>query len=313
MEMVRYRPFAVEDDLPRLTKLLGVIEAVDRTSEDVREETLREQLGWPGHDPAHDRWVAVSSDAPDTLIGYGSLFKTALSERADVYVATHPNWRRQGIGAELLRRLVARARELGATSLGAYAADHLVASDAFLRARGFAPVAAYTEMRVPADAVFPMPQWPGGFSVRPYADVQNPAIFRAAANRCYAGVWGHQTVSEEDVQGWLPEVDAEGAFLLFAPDGEIAGMCLAAMSQSLSERRSEPTGLIDAPGVVAGRRSEKLYLPQALHALGWLQHQRPAPVSIVLESWGDDPATLDLYTGIGFTVTRREVSYRLDV
>ena len=144
--------------------------------------------------------------------------------------------------------------------------------------------------------------------------MQNPVIFREAANRCYAGVWGHQTVSNDDVQGWLPEVNQDGAFLLFAPDGDIAGMCLAQVSKRLSERRGEPTGLIDAPGVVPERRGEGLYLPQTLHALGWLQQQTaPAPVSILLQSWGDDTATLDLYMKIGFTVTLREVSYRLDL
>ncbi|MEO7003673.1 MAG: GNAT family N-acetyltransferase [Ktedonobacterales bacterium] len=313
---MRYRQFDAQTDLPWLASLLAAVEAADHTGEDVREQTLREQLAWPGHDPARDRWVAESTGTAaelGSLIGYGALFKTTLGERADVYVAIHPDRRGQGVGAELLRRVVARARELGATQLGAYAADHLTASDAFLRARGFARVSAYTEMSIAGDTTFPAPQWPDGFTVRPYAAVQDATIFLDTINRSYAGVWGHHTLTMEEALAWLPEVVAEGAFLLFAPDGAVAGICRAEMSKRLSERRGEPTGLVDAPGVVPERRSEGLYLPQTLHALGWLQRQTPAPAGLVLESWGDDPATLDLYTHIGFAVTHREVSYRLDL
>jgi ribosomal protein S18 acetylase RimI-like enzyme len=130
-------------------------------------------------------------------------------------------------------------------------------------------------------------------------------------NRSYEGLWGHLQTSEEDQARWLPRLKQEGIFLLFAPDGAVAGVGRAELSEQLTAQRSVPTGHIDAPGVVPEFRGAGLYLPLLLTLIHWLLPQQPA--ALELESWGDEPGTLALYRTLGFSVMKEEVSYRRDV
>ncbi len=69
-----------------------------------------------------------------------------------------------------------------------------------------------------------------------------------------------------------------------------------------------PTGLVDAPGIVPAYRNTDLYVPLILAMLQWLVSQNPARIE--LESWGDTPATIDLYRTLGFTSAQEAISYR---
>src|ERR1700686_3191348 len=102
-----YRHFDMQRDFAALVILLQTVEQADQDGEDVSEAALREQLTWPGHDPDLDRWVVLSS-AGTTLIGYGAIFQSPNDEHADLSVAVHPQWRRQGIGSTLLDHLLER-------------------------------------------------------------------------------------------------------------------------------------------------------------------------------------------------------------
>jgi hypothetical protein len=125
-----------------------------------------------------------------------------------------------------------------------------------------------------------------------------------AANRCYEGLWGHNTVTPAALEHWLPTLDTRGVFFLFGSDGALVGM-VRATPQAADGRL---VGMVDAPGVVAQWRSADLYRPLLLHALAWLTPQ--APTDYRIESWGDDPAVIAAYQAVGFTITRRELIYR---
>lgn len=307
------RPFQPDADLAGLVALLCAVEAEDQEGEDVSAEAIAAQMGYPGHDPARDRWVALALNQPDVLLGYGAVFKAVASERADIAVAVLPGQRRRSIGAELLRRAIARAHELGAVSLGAYADTRLTASDAFLRAHGFAPVSAYTQMRIGGGVVPPAPAWPAGFSARPYDSDRDFETLRDAFNRCFAGLWGHNPVTADELTAWLPELPLEGIFLAFDAQGALAGMVRAEPSERLSVRNGITTANIDAPGVVPERRAEPLYVPLLLTAWHWARTLSPRPAAIEMESWGDDPATLARYRDLGFALVRQATSYRRDL
>jgi len=302
-----YRHFNVQDDFTALVALLNTVEQHDHDDEDVSEATLREQITWAGHDPALDRWVATLPNSTD-LIGYGILFKTAADTSADLSIAVHPQWRRRGIGSELLSHLLTRSRELGVADVRIYATVQHLDANAFLRNHDFAPMASYTRMAIPGTHPFPQPDLPAGFTIRSYQEVQQIEVFVEALNRGYEGLWGHHHVSQEEVETWLPQLPPEGIFLLFAPDGTIVGISRAEMSEQLTTQRNAPTGLVDAPGVVPTYRDAGLYLPLVLTALHWLVPQ--TPTTIELESWGDAAGTLAVYREIGFTTVQESVSYR---
>lgn len=303
-----YHHFDVQRDFASLVALLAEVEQVDHDGEDVSEALLREQLTWPGHDPVRDRWVATIGES-GRLVGYGAIFKTLNDEDADVYIAVHPAWRRQGIGGELLPRILERIRELGSTAARVYANAAHSGPKAFLLKYGFTPVSAYTRMTFSGTQTFPVPDVPEGFVICSYEQVGRMDVLVDVMNRGYQGLWGHHWITVEEMAEWFPQLTTEGLFLLFGPDGKVAGICRAEMSEHLSALRGVSTGWIDAPGVVVEYREDAFYQLLLLTALRWLVPHSPSVIE--LESWGDATQTLAAYCTLGFTVVQEAISYRL--
>ncbi len=64
--------------------------------------------------------------------------------------------------------------------------------------------------------------------------------------------------------------------------------------------------------MVPALRGAGLYVPLLLWGAAWLARQPGVPVARhLLESWGDDPATIAAYQALGFALERREVGWRL--
>ncbi|HLY29669.1 MAG TPA: GNAT family N-acetyltransferase [Ktedonobacterales bacterium] len=316
----RFRRFQQTADIARLARLYDAIEAVDQDDDHTDTEVLRAQLTWPGHDPLLDRWVVENPDHPDELIGFAGLWKAPATERADTIVRVHPAWRRHGIGGELFARIEQRARERGAATLGAYVNVWRTNADAFMRKHGFVAVSFYTRLRAPVEVLHtaPAPVWPDGVCLRSFAQDERIDALLTAFNDCFEGQWGHVRLTEDDLRAWLPQLDPNGAFLAFDARDQVIGMCRAELSKEFSAKHGQPVGYLDSPGVVPAYRDDPttLYLPLTLAALRWLGTPgalSETPALVIMESWGDLPATLALYQSLGFTITHQEHSYRLDI
>jgi [ribosomal protein S18]-alanine N-acetyltransferase len=99
------------------------------------EEALRGELGSV---PA-TRYVVVAEHA-GTLVGYAALL--AVGFTADVQrVAVRPDWRRQGIGADLLAELLREARERGCVEALLEVREDNPAALAMYEAAGFGVLA----------------------------------------------------------------------------------------------------------------------------------------------------------------------------
>ncbi|HKW21708.1 MAG TPA: GNAT family N-acetyltransferase [Ktedonobacterales bacterium] len=298
------RPFETVSDVPRLARLLQAVEAVDRDGEDVSEDTLREQLALPGHDPTRDRWVAAELANPATLLGWGFAWRVADEPLATLAGAVLPAWRERGIGSALLERALARAGELGAKVAGVYANAHNAAATRFVLAHGFRPVASNTLLRVGGDVCLAEPAIPDNYTVRPYSEDITSTSLAQALSRSYAGLWGHHRVSESFVTHLLARRRPEDILLLLAPGGDIVGVCRV-------ERFGEAIPYIDAPGVVREQRSAELYVALLLAACAHLRSTHPA--AIEMESWGDADETLAAYQALGFAVVRQTTAYECPI
>jgi mycothiol synthase len=309
---IQFRCFNTDSDLPHLIQLLTEMEEVDHTGEDINAETIKAQLQWSGHDPALDRWVAVTSNHEELMIGSGWVLKVPQNTYADVYVGVHPAWRRQGIGSELLQHIMTRAQALQPQNILASAdIQHQEAID-FLRKRAFSPVAAYTAMRLASNRPLPQPDWPAGYTIRAYNPLENFSLLLDMYNRAFQDLWGHwEKVLADDLHGILEHEDAAGIFLLFTQTGEVVGTCRSEISAQLSVKNGKQTGYLDAPGVVPEHREQNLYLPQLLHATHWIRSQASQEsIDIELESWGDRPQVLAAYQELGFEKVRQQDIYR---
>ncbi|HSD82634.1 MAG TPA: GNAT family N-acetyltransferase [Anaerolineae bacterium] len=302
-------------DLFRLLRLCNEVEAYDCDPNPSSEADLRAQLKWQGHDPARDRWVVASPDDPDHVIGYGRVFAQS-SERTVVWILVHPAWRRQKIGMLLLQRALERAREQGAMHVTSTAMAEDVIATAFLTCHHFSAAGDNWSLLAPQDLPFQAPCWPTGYTVRTYAEVQHLPTLVEVLNRCYSDMWGHRentpgAVNEQYLSEAMirrPEIYIpEGMFIVFAPDGSVAGFCRA----EFEAHGTKKLKIVDGPGVVPEHRPQRLQRPLALTAMQWLNAQQAGPVT--LYAWGDSEKTVEIYREMGFILQEHWIEYKRDL
>lgn len=305
------RPFAEEDDLPRLLRLHLETKSADPNSDEDGEAQLRAELGLPNHQPGRDGWVAEAPGNPEQLAGYALIQIAPGQETAKIYVMVHPAWRKQGLGKELLRRALEQSSQRGARCVQTQASPQHSAAIAFLRQNGFVPLGVYTELRAAGDLRLPSPAWPYGYALRTYAQTPDPAVLAQAINQCYQGLWGHREVSQEELTTWLPKSNWDGLFLVSSPSGKTVGICRAEPNPERSKRNGVPTGYIDAPGLTHHHRRVDLYRALLITAVRWLQSQ--GQKLIEMESWGDKSEVIQMYQEMGFQILRQITAYQRDL
>jgi len=88
---------------------------------------------------AGDRFCLTATRSDNAVIGCGALWRVG-GERFRVDLMVHPGWQRQGVGGELLARLLEEARQRGAARVQARARDDRPAALSFLQNRGFVEI-----------------------------------------------------------------------------------------------------------------------------------------------------------------------------
>lgn len=305
------RHYIPETDLSFLSRMLTETESIDRDGEDTSEDVLRQALEWSNYRPAQDVWIAESNGE---LVGYGVALEQP-SRRCTLYVVVHPATRRKGLGSQLLELIIARAREVGSRNLLIYANEHNDASHAFLTKQDFLPVGSSGVMRVPAELEVPSFEFPAGFTLKRYSEVNDPLILLAALNECYLGMWGHQhndRPTEEELRSprFLKYYDADDILLLFDTERTVTGIC-SVKSEGRKDESDGVMDLLDAPGVI--RKYRNLGYQRQL-VLAGLRHLREhGQRAVKLEFYGDDEKMLDIYRGLGFEMLQRYVAYHKEL
>lgn len=306
------RPFRSDADVLPLVGLLAEIEAVDGSGEALSEAELRVYLDVPQHDPETDRWVVEHPDGT-ALIGQAALYLPSEADDrrvADGLLSVHPEWRWRGLGSDLFGQLEARLQAAdNVERLRFYLDPRNQAAALFAVLHGLSPNPAdtYTAMHAVLDDVTGTPVLPEGFTLRSYSEIDHLPTLVEALNRSFDGLSGHHRTTETDFAPRLAELDPDGPLLLFAPDGEVAGIGGGQPAPDLTERYGVPAGRVDGPGVVSEWRSPELYAALLLAGVAYLRGR--GSVFAELKSWGDDPAVLDRYAALGFAVTHRQVAY----
>jgi mycothiol synthase len=298
-------------DLSRLLALYTAIETVDHEDYQVNEQVLRDQLFSPGHDPLRDRWVVEAPGDPSVLIGSALVRVDSGSDYSVANIFVHPDWRRRGVGSQLLSRVIERSRQLGSTAVQIFASSMHPAAPAFLAKYDFIAQGTYTELRLKEGIRLPPVIWPYGYTMRPYSEVQDLAILTQAMNLSYIPLWGHHEVSEEELSSWLPGFILDGIFLVFSEKGRVVGISRVEPSPERTQKNGSPTGYIDAPGVVPQHRRLDLYRALVLTGIHWLYEHGQTLVE--MESWGDKLEVLKMYRELGFTNLRQLVCYQYDL
>ena len=252
------------------------------------------------------------SRAPrDRLIAEGATIHINNTARAYGHVVVHPAWRRQGLGRELMTRVLERAREQGNAYVFSQTDDHVPAGGAFLRGLGFAPVSTWVQMRAPADLALLPPELPPGYAVRSYDAIDDPVLLTEALNRGFTGHWENRERLLEDIEHRLEgaRVRPDGIFVAFSADGDVAGVCWCSFDVEQNALRGEQVGHIDSLGVSPEHRRRGLGRALLLTGMRWLRAQGQG--AIELEAVGNNDLALPLYYSAGYTVRRQGGEFRL--
>lgn len=305
------RPFRLDTDVPPLLQLLADAEAVDG-GELLSEEQVRLYLSMPGHSLETDRWV-VEHPQNGIHIGHAALqlpSETDDRQVADGTLLVHPQWRRRGLGNVLFSTVEERLAQASDVALRFYLDPSLKATVTFAVKKGLEPNPAdtYTEMHASLADVTTEPVLPDGFMLRSYRNVDHLPTIVEAYDRGFAGLYGHHRTTEAGFAPVLAELDPDGLFILFAPDGGVAGTVGAELAPDRTQRNGVLTGLVDSPGVVPERRSLELYGALLLSGTAYLKKQ--SAVRAELQSWGDAPETIQLYKSLGFGTVHQQVAFQ---
>jgi mycothiol synthase len=305
------RHYVPGQDLSPLARMLTEIESIDRDGEDTSEEYLRSALTWPNYRPGQDTWVA---EAEGKLIGYGTALEQP-SQRCTIYTVVHPSQRRRGLGSQLLELTFNRVRQLGARDILVYANEHNSASNLFLKHHGFEQVGTSGSMKLDSREDYPSAEFPKGFTLKKYSEVNDPLILLKALNECYRGMWGHQhddNPSEEERKSprFLQYYEAEDILLLFDEKDSIFGIC-SLKSQGKREGNGELSDLLDGPGIIQEYREHGYQRPMVLAEIEHLRKKGARP--IILEFWGDDENALNIYRSLGFEMVNRLIAYHKEL
>ena len=306
----RHYHMGTSQDFHRLARLLQVVEAGDRDGEDVSDAALLASLKWQGHDPQKDRWLVFHRDQSDEAIGY-SFYFTQTPQRATIYVAVHPEWRRRGLGRALLGRSLERARELGVHRVLSNVNAKNMAAIAFLHWQGFQLAGAAWNLHLPSGQSLTEPDWPIGYTFRRHVESPDLGLLTTVLNHSYGDRWGHAentpgSVDEARVARALEYWRPEDLFIVFAPDDHAVGVCENHPANGPTEDH-----LLGAPGIVPAYRSPELYRALTLTAAIWLRHY--GLQTIRLESYGDDDEVIATYQDLGFRLDNKFLSYMYDL
>jgi mycothiol synthase len=305
------RHYLPENDLSELSRLMTEIESMDRDGEDTSEEYLRASLAWPNYRPAQDVWVAESEGK---LVGYGVALEQP-SQRCTIYVVVHPSQRRKGLGSQLLELTLSRARELGSKNILVYANERNKGSDLFLKHHKFQQVGSSGSLKLNTDIEIPVAEFPNGFTLKKYSQVNDPLILLKALNECYLGMWGHghdDNPSEEERKSprFLQYYEAEDILLLFDEKDSIFGIC-SLKSQGKREGSGELSDLLDGPGIIQKYREQDYQRPMVLAGIQHLRKRETFPIT--LEFWGDNEHALNIYGSLGFEMVNRYIAYHKEL
>jgi mycothiol synthase len=296
-------------DLFALVSLLGDVEAFDQEGGITSEDAIRAHLARPGR----ERWVVPEPDDAGCLIGYAFAAKKT-TERAVFFAVVHPAWRRQGAGSALFEYGLEWIRELGVDHIATTAHAKNDAANAFLRQRGFQLAGYEWFLTVPSGLDLAEPEWPAGYSLVPYAEIEDPAMLVQVCNESRRDMWGHDentpgTLTEKEVPQLLAYWHPEDFFLIFDPDDGAVGVW--SVRPHKQEGDSSGVHLIDAPTIIPEHRHRGLHRPSVLAAARHLEQYGPG--KITLGSYGDNETTVGIYQEAGFDLEGKQIGYRCDL
>ncbi|MCR3748406.1 GNAT family N-acetyltransferase [Lentzea californiensis] len=312
MELV-WRPLTTAD-IPAVAALYNAAEAVDDTGELLSEEDFAQSFG--------------ESDLPGgslAVLASGQLAAYGLIALRDNPVGTHrvrldgmvhPEYRRAGIGLQLLPRLTALARDLHVarhpdlpltvcTMVESRSEGHV----ALVEKLGFGANRHFYELEVALGETLAHAPIPAGYEIVPFSAARDEEV-RLVCNAAFAQHWGSVERSPEewaasftDSKRFVPE----SSFLALS-QGAVAGFVLARHYPVVEEMTGVRELWIGDVGTLEEHRGRGVASALLSHTLAQGRAQGYQRAGLSVDS-ANSTRALGVYERAGFEVTRTWIDY----
>ena len=276
----------------------GVCEVINAYSMDLfgvpMDAKRNVDIAWkqPGFVLSNDTRVAVTDTG--RIVGYGEIEDTEEPHvRVGSWIRVHPEFKGQGLEAELLAWIEERASEAidkapphARVVVTQGVNDEDEALQSLFTQHGFAIIRRFWRMVIELDTDISTPEWPEGVSIRTLVlDEDLEAMVRAYRDS-FCDHWGHIKVPfEEDLKQWDhwirndPEFDETLTFLAMAGD-EIIGLS----SCDPRDKQDVAMGHIDVLGVTRAWRRRGVALALLHHTFREFKKRGQQRVSLGVDA-----------------------------
>jgi len=312
---------ATREDIDAIHVVIAAADAVDHPTWTTPRSEIADTFEMSHFDNARDTILAETADGTVVAVGSAMLHPSREGGVLNAYLTggVHPDWRRRGIGAQVLAWQHARGRQQvaeAAAALGAeatadlkiYAEETNAGQHRLARAAGFRPERWFATMVRDMATPAPRREAPEGITVVPYERALDAAVLEAR-NDAFRDHWGSLPSVPER---WAQFVGGE----FFRPDlsrlaldgDRIVAFCLASVNEDDWVTLGASNSYIDLIGVVRshrGRGIAPLIIAHALEAIGAAGLEKA-----VLDVDTDSPTGANtLYERLGFAATERSVAF----
>jgi mycothiol synthase len=315
---------ATLEDAPGITALLQAVEAVDGGEEHENLEDVEEMLGNPMLDLSRDWLVGVHDDQ---VVASAELWPRAPADgELDLHVSgrIHPDHRGQGLGTQLLDRMLERAvayvteraEDLGEELRPRIRAESIstnAPADELLRTAGFVP--SRFKMLMNADLtgdVPPAPEVPEGYALSTWEGA-DPDEVRAAHNLAFGGF--HYGFTPWDAQMWqqwvlTPSLRPAMSLLLRDDSGAIAAYVQTSEYDGVTEATGKREAFVAKVGTVPDHRRRGL--AGLLLSIALARYAEEGYAVSTLDVDAENPTgALGIYERAGYRERLRSTLYQL--
>jgi mycothiol synthase len=242
------------------------------------------------------------------LAGYAHLDPTDPVAGPSGELVIHPDFRRRGLGLELLQAVKA---ETNGRQLRLWAHGDSLAAATLAQRAGFGRIRALWQMRRSLQTRIGRPQLTDGVLVRTFIPGQDEDAWTALNRKAFAshpeqGTWTRADLDMREREPWF---DAAG-FFLASRDDKLIGFHwtkIHGQDESTEGRHHEPIGEVYVVGVDPAERGTGLGRALTLVGLRYLRERGLFQVMLYVDE--TNTAAIGMYTSLGFSHWGTDVMY----
>lgn len=257
------------------------------------------------------------AEANGSVVAWGMGYVTQRDDilTGETFGDVHPDWRRRGLGGQILDRHLARLASTmavdarpGNREYRTYCMDVEAGDIALASSRGYVPVRFGFEMRRYLTGSLPAIPIPDGLVVRPPVETEYRTVFDAD-DEAFCDHWGHRAAEEADYQSRFFGPDMDPSMYLAAWDGDqVAGVVMNAIFAEENAEIGVQRGWLEHVSVRRPWRGRGV--AKALCAASFqLLRERGMDEAWLGVDAANPTGALQLYERLGFAVVRRWYAY----